>query len=70
MNKKVPVLVLAGLLVLGAGCERRAQAGVVCKEEVLFMEIPQVVAASIKAGPVGHLSKFKDILPNEQGGKE
>ena len=68
MNKKVPVLVLAGLLVLGAGCERRAQAGVISKEEVLFMEIP--VAASIKAEPVGHLSRVKDILLNEQGGKE
>jgi hypothetical protein len=50
LKKIMLVLGLVGILVLGAGFEIRAQAGVVSREEVLFMEIPEVVMEASREG--------------------
>jgi hypothetical protein len=45
MKNLIFVLGLVGILILAIGCEKKAQAGITSKEEVLFMEIPVVFTA-------------------------
>lgn len=62
----MPVLGLVGILVLGAGCALKAQAGVVSKEEVLFMEIPQVVYH--QSGSPGEIINIRPETSGESHG--
>jgi hypothetical protein len=55
MKKLLLILGLVGIFVLGGGYKAGVQAGVVSKEEVLFMDIPEVVTSLIKAAPINKL---------------
>jgi hypothetical protein len=70
MKKSILVLVSVGSLVLGLGFELRADAGLVSREEVLFMEIPTVVITSKKTGSLDNLIKAKENSWNKLGGKK
>lgn len=66
MRRIILVSSLAAILVLGFGFELRAQAGVVSKEEVLFMEIPEVVTASKKAEPINKAPSVAYVITGDE----
>jgi iron complex outermembrane receptor protein len=66
MKKELMALVMVGILVVGAGFMAGVQADVVSKEEVLFMEIPQVVTASKKAENVDKAPSVTYVVTADQ----
>ena len=71
MKKLMLVLGLVVVLIQGIGFGTKVQAGVVSREEVLFMEIPQAIPFSKIAGPAGKTTKesSKEPVLNDLGGK-
>ena len=57
MKKLMLILGLVMILIRGMGFGTKVQAGIVSREEVLFMEIPAVVPVSKKVCPAGKITK-------------
>jgi hypothetical protein len=71
MKKLILFLGLVVILVQGIGFGTKVQAGIIGREEVLFMEIPQAVPFSKITEPVGKITKGSSQEPSldEPGGK-
>jgi outer membrane cobalamin receptor len=66
MKKILLCLGLVGIAAMGIGFETKAQAEVVSKEEVLFMEIPEVVTASKRSEKMNSSPSITYVVTADQ----